>query len=318
MKPTRYTWNRLVMQVALALALSLMAARADQTFTVTNHLDSGTGTLRWALAQPCTGTRSISFGFKETTIALASTLNVTGTVIISGTPNASYLNTNHNGFRVTISGGGSVRPFTVPAGVMLSNGPADPAALHYAIATIRGLLGKVPIMGICLGHQLLGLALGGKTCRLKFGHHGCNHPVMDVRAATVEITSQNHNYRVDADSLDPAEAEITHVSLNDRTVEGLEAKKVPAFSLQYHPEAAPGPHDAIPAFSRFRAMGLFQIHKSSDHAGAYFRWMQWRVWVAGGVGKLGGGGNRKALFEVMNNMPEPVRMIMLRVCPFGA
>ena len=141
-----------------------------------------------------------------------------------------------------------------PAGVMLSNGPADPAALRYAIATIRGLLGKVPIMGICLGHQLLGLALGGKTCRLKFGHHGCNHPVIDLRAATVEITSQNHNYVVDADSLDPAEAEITHVSLNDRTVEGLEARKAPAFSLQYHPEAAPGPRDAVSAFSRFRAM----------------------------------------------------------------
>lgn len=144
-----------------------------------------------------------------------------------------------------------------PAGVMLSNGPADPAALTYAAETIRGLLGKVPIMGICLGHQLLGIALGGKTRRLKFGHHGCNHPVMDLRAKTVEITSQNHNYMVDADSLDPAVAEITHISLNDRTVEGLKAKMFPAFSLQYHPEAAPGPHDAVPAFARFRQwMGL--------------------------------------------------------------
>ena len=141
-----------------------------------------------------------------------------------------------------------------PAGVMLSNGPADPAALPYAAETIRGLLGKVPIMGICLGHQLLGLALGGRTCRLKFGHHGCNHPVKDLRAGTVEITSQNHNYVVAADSLDSTTAEITHVSLNDGTVEGLEAKKHPAFSLQYHPEAAPGPHDAIPAFARFRQL----------------------------------------------------------------
>ncbi len=141
-----------------------------------------------------------------------------------------------------------------PAGVMLSNGPADPAALPYAAEMIRGLLGKVPIMGICLGHQLLGLALGGRTCRLKFGHHGCNHPVKDLRASTVEITSQNHNYMVAADSLDPAVAEITHVSLNDGTVEGLEAKKYPAFSLQYHPEAAPGPHDAVPAFKRFRRL----------------------------------------------------------------
>ena len=141
-----------------------------------------------------------------------------------------------------------------PAGVLLSNGPADPAALHYAIATIRGLLGKVPIMGICLGHQLLGLALGGRTCRLKFGHHGCNHPVKDLRAGTVEITSQNHNYMVAAESLDPAAVDITHVSLNDGTVEGLAAKKFPAFSLQYHPEAAPGPHDAAPACARFRAL----------------------------------------------------------------
>ena len=141
-----------------------------------------------------------------------------------------------------------------PAGVMLSNGPADPAALHYAIAAVRGLLGKVPIMGICLGHQLLGLALGGRTSRLKFGHHGINHPVLDVAAGTVEITSQNHNYQVDADSLDPAAAEITHVSLNDRTIEGLRAKKHPAFSLQYHPEAAPGPHDAVSACARLRAL----------------------------------------------------------------
>lgn len=141
-----------------------------------------------------------------------------------------------------------------PAGVLLSNGPADPAALPYAIEMIRGLLGKVPIMGICLGHQLLGLALGGTTCRLKFGHHGCNHPVKDLRSGAVEITSQNHNYMVAAESLDPAAAEITHVSLNDGTVEGLAAKQFPAFSLQYHPEASPGPHDAGPAFARFRAL----------------------------------------------------------------
>ena len=161
------------------------------------------------------------------------------------------------GFRVRVlpakSTADEVRKLN-PAGLLLSNGPADPAALDYAIATIRSLLGQVPIMGICLGHQLLGLALGGKTCRLKFGHHGCNHPVIDLRAGTVEITSQNHNYMVDADSLDPAAAEITHVSLNDRTVEGLQAKKFPAFSLQYHPEAAPGPHDALPAFARFRTL----------------------------------------------------------------
>ena len=161
------------------------------------------------------------------------------------------------GFRVRVLNARSTAAEVLalkPAGVMLSNGPADPAALPYATEMIQGLLGKVPVMGICLGHQLLGLALGGRTCRLKFGHHGCNHPVKDLRTGTVEITSQNHNYMVDAASLDPAAAEITHVSLNDRTVEGLEAKKYPAFSLQYHPEAAPGPHDAVPAFARFRAM----------------------------------------------------------------
>lgn len=161
------------------------------------------------------------------------------------------------GFRVRVLNARSTAAEVLklkPAGVMLSNGPADPAALPYAAEMIRGLLGKVPIMGICLGHQLLGLALGGRTQRLKFGHHGCNHPVQDLRRGTVEITSQNHNYMVVADSLDPAVAEITHLSLNDKTVEGLEAKKHPAFSLQYHPEAAPGPHDAIPAFERFRAL----------------------------------------------------------------
>ena len=141
-----------------------------------------------------------------------------------------------------------------PAGVLLSNGPADPAALPYAIDTIRGLLGKVPLMGICLGHQLLGLALGGTTRRLKFGHHGGNHPVKDLRTGTVEITSQNHNYVVDPASLDPAAAEITHVSLNDGTVEGLEARHVPAFALQYHPEAAPGPREAVSVFAHFRAL----------------------------------------------------------------
>jgi carbamoyl-phosphate synthase small subunit len=141
-----------------------------------------------------------------------------------------------------------------PAGVLLSNGPADPAALPYAVETVRGLLGQVPLMGICLGHQLLGLALGGTTRRLAFGHHGGNHPVMDLRTKKVDVTSQNHNYVVDPDSLDPAAAEITHISLNDRTVEGLRAKKLPAFSLQYHPEAAPGPRDAVAAFARFRAL----------------------------------------------------------------
>jgi carbamoyl-phosphate synthase small subunit len=139
-----------------------------------------------------------------------------------------------------------------PNGVFLSNGPADPAAVTYAVEAARSLLGKVPIMGICLGHQLLGLALGGRTYRLKFGHHGCNHPVMDLCTGKVEITSQNHNFSVDPDSLDPAKVEITHRNLNDQTVEGLRHRSEPMFCVQYHPEAGPGPHDAAYLFDRFR------------------------------------------------------------------
>jgi len=141
-----------------------------------------------------------------------------------------------------------------PDGVFLSNGPADPAAVTYAIDAAKQLLGKVPIMGICLGHQILGLAVGGKTYRLKFGHHGCNHPVMDLTTTKVEITSQNHNFAVDAKSLDSSKIEVTHINLNDQTVEGLRHKKEPMFCVQYHPEAGPGPHDPFYLFTRFRQL----------------------------------------------------------------
>ena len=138
-----------------------------------------------------------------------------------------------------------------PDGVFLSNGPADPAAVTYAVENIRELLGKVPLMGICLGHQLLSLACGAKTARLKFGHHGCNHPVKNLATGHVEITSQNHNFAVVADSL-PGCLDVTHVNLNDGTIEGVRHKTLPAFSVQYHPESCPGPHDSAYLFDEFR------------------------------------------------------------------
>jgi carbamoyl-phosphate synthase small subunit len=140
-----------------------------------------------------------------------------------------------------------------PDGVFLSNGPADPAALSYAAEAVRGVLRRKPIFGICLGHQILGLALGGRTYKLGFGHHGANHPVMDLRTRKVEITSQNHGFAVDADSL-VGRAELSHLNLNDKTVEGLCGVGVPFFSVQYHPEASPGPHDAGYLFARFRRL----------------------------------------------------------------
>jgi carbamoyl-phosphate synthase small subunit len=140
-----------------------------------------------------------------------------------------------------------------PDGVFLSNGPGDPAALPYASEAVRGVLGRKPIFGICLGHQILGLALGGGTYKLGFGHHGANHPVMDLRTRKVEITSQNHGFAVDADSL-AGRAELSHLNLNDKTVEGLRGVGVPFFSVQYHPEASPGPHDAGYLFARFRRL----------------------------------------------------------------
>jgi carbamoyl-phosphate synthase small subunit len=140
-----------------------------------------------------------------------------------------------------------------PDGVFLSNGPADPAALPYAAEAVRGVLGKKPVFGICLGHQILGLAIGGVTYKLNFGHHGANHPVKDLTSGRVEITSQNHGFAVNEDSV-AGRAEISHLNLNDRTVEGLCGKGVPFFSVQYHPEASPGPHDSGYLFKRFRRL----------------------------------------------------------------
>ncbi len=142
-----------------------------------------------------------------------------------------------------------------PDCLFLSNGPGDPEPIGYAIKTIRTLTGKgLPTFGICLGHQLVGLALGGKTVKMKFGHHGANQPVMDLTTGKTEITSQNHSYMVDPTTLDLGAVEITHENLNDRTVEGLRHRELPLFTVQYHPEAAPGPRDAFYLFKRFREL----------------------------------------------------------------
>jgi carbamoyl-phosphate synthase small subunit len=141
-----------------------------------------------------------------------------------------------------------------PDGVFLSNGPGDPEPVDYAVNAIRKMMGRVPVFGICLGHQLCGLALGGRTYKLKFGHHGGNHPVRNNTNGKVEITAHNHNFAVDPDSINANEVELTHVDLNDQTLEGLRHKTLPLFSVQYHPEAAPGPHDSHYLFRDFRQM----------------------------------------------------------------
>jgi len=141
-----------------------------------------------------------------------------------------------------------------PDGVFLSNGPGDPEPVEYAAQAVRDMIGHVPIFGICLGHQIIGLALGGKTYKLKFGHHGGNHPILNLETRKVEITAQNHGFAVDPDSLKASEVVLTHKNLNDDTLEGMRHRTMPLFSVQYHPEASPGPHDSAYLFDQFVSM----------------------------------------------------------------
>lgn len=175
------------------------------------------------------------FGIKENILRMLTRENCRVTVVPATTPAKDVLALN-------------------PDGVFFSNGPGDPEPLEYAQRNIRELQGKTPMFGICLGHQLFGLALGGKTYKLKFGHHGGNHPILNHQTGKVEITAQNHNFAVDPASLDDKTVEKTHTNLNDHTLAGLRHKTDPMFSVQYHPEASPGPHDSHYLFRDFRKM----------------------------------------------------------------
>jgi carbamoyl-phosphate synthase small subunit len=174
------------------------------------------------------------FGIKQNILRMLTRENCRVTVVPARTPAAEVLALN-------------------PDGIFFSNGPGDPEPLDYAIANVQALRGKAPLFGICLGHQIFGLAVGGKTYKLKFGHHGGNHPIKNLHTGKVEITAQNHNYNVDPASL-PADVERTHTNLNDNTLAGLRHKTDPMFSVQYHPEASPGPHDSHYLFKDFRQM----------------------------------------------------------------
>lgn len=178
---------------------------------------------------------AMDFGIKHNILRLLESLGCDITVVPANTTTDEILSLN-------------------PDGIVLSNGPGDPEGVPYAIETTRQLIGKKPIFGICLGHQILGLALGGQTYKLKFGHHGGNHPVKDLISGRVSITAQNHGFCVDINSLRNEDTEVTHVNLNDQTLEGMRHRELPISSIQFHPEASPGPHDAHYLFEDFFEM----------------------------------------------------------------
>jgi len=187
-------------------------------------------------AQPKTGLRCVAFDF-------GAKRNIMRSLV-------------HTGFDVTVVPAGTPADQVLamePQAIFLSNGPGDPSAVKGGIDAVSDLVGKLPIFGICLGHQILSIVLGAKTAKMPFGHHGANHPVRDLQTGKVEITSQNHSFAVEADSL-PADVELGHLNLNDQTVEGMRHSKLPVFSVQYHPEAAPGPLDSSHLFVRFHEM----------------------------------------------------------------
>jgi carbamoyl-phosphate synthase small subunit len=194
----------------------------------------------WDLARgyqpaPASTCRVVAFdaGMKTNILRQLAGVGCEVTVVPAGTPAAAVLERK-------------------PDGVFISNGPGDPEAVPYLVDSVRELIGKVPVFGICLGHQILGLAAGGRTYKLPFGHHGANHPVKDLATGKVEITSQNHGFAVDPESMTRQGWEPSHVNLNDGTCEGVRHKELPVFSVQYHPEASPGPHDSSYLFHRFR------------------------------------------------------------------
>ena len=201
------------------------------------HARNMTGDELLPTASPRSATMHVvayDYGIKQNILRMLARENCRVTVVPARTPASDVLAMN-------------------PDGVFFSNGPGDPEPLDYAQQNIRDLQGKAPLFGICLGHQLFGLALGGKTYKLKFGHHGGNHPIKNLETGRVEITAQNHNFNVDPASL-PDDVAVTHVNLNDDTLAGLKHKIDPMFSVQYHPEAGPGPHDSHYLFKQFRKM----------------------------------------------------------------